>query len=158
MLRFVGNEDFSDWRCLNRDLRELAQRGHVFNLTRNPRFHCYILRHKIEKKWISWIKAVIFVFPCYWMIRFVWLLFCLEQKRFGTICRKHVCPGIHWTLSRVRSVYKRLAHAQTLCTNRSLLPFKGKASGDTCYCWNNDWEWGVQMFWVVWWVAPTGLQ
>lgn len=50
-------------------------------------------------------------------------------ERWFTVSRRHVCPG---TLNISPCQECLQEHVGTLCTNRSLLPFKGKAREDAC--------------------------
>lgn len=99
-------------------LRVGTEWGRVFNLPRNPRFYCYILRFKITK--LNFLNQSCDV--CLPLLMDEKLLFCLEQKRFGAIHGRHVCPRIHWTLPPLSGVFTRAC-----CMHRLSVPT------DPCY-------------------------
>lgn len=75
-------------------------------------------------------------------------------ERWFTVSRRHVCPG---TLNISPCQECLQEHVGTLCTNRSLLPFKGKTREDACSLSPNHGERGTDLFSVVLSGPPLSL-
>lgn len=67
-------------------------------------------------------------------------------ERWFTVSRRHVCPGT-LNISSCQECLQQ--HVGTLCTNRSLLPFKGKTREDACSLSPNHGERGTGVFSAV---------
>lgn len=92
--------------------------GRVFNLPRNPRFYCYILRYKITK--LNFLNQSCNV--CLSPLMDDKLLFCLEQKKIWCNSQKACVPQDTLNITPVSGVFTRAC-----CMHRLSVPT------DPCY-------------------------